>query len=127
MNLSLILMIIILQISIFCQKCGALGFLNKDGKVHCRTCQLTSDCVDIVTETGVINPKEINFKSEASNLSRFSSNLSTNNFKLKFSPGLSCKFCGEEKITTQLRQMDQSDEPEVRFLICHSCGKSWRD
>jgi DNA-directed RNA polymerase subunit M/transcription elongation factor TFIIS len=127
MNLSLILMIIILQISIFCQKCGALGYLNKDGKVHCRTCQLTSDCVDIVTETGVINPKEIISESQASDLSRLTISNKSNKFKLKFSSELICKFCKEKKITTQLRQMDQSDEPEVRFLICNGCGKTWRD
>ena len=38
-----------------------------------------------------------------------------------------CPNCGGREATTELRQMDQTDEPEVLFLDCMVCGKGWRE
>ena len=38
-----------------------------------------------------------------------------------------CPNCGGREATTELRQMDQTDEPEVLFLDCMLCGKGWRE
>ena len=38
-----------------------------------------------------------------------------------------CPHCGGREATTELRQMDQTDEPEVLFLDCMVCGKGWRE
>ena len=38
-----------------------------------------------------------------------------------------CPHCGAREATTELRQMDQTDEPEVLFLDCMVCGKGWRE
>lgn len=38
-----------------------------------------------------------------------------------------CPQCGECEAMTELRQMDQTDEPEVLFLDCVACGFGWRE
>ena len=38
-----------------------------------------------------------------------------------------CPYCNAREATTELRQMDQTDEPEVLFLDCLVCGKGWRE
>jgi DNA-directed RNA polymerase subunit M/transcription elongation factor TFIIS len=38
-----------------------------------------------------------------------------------------CPKCRARKATTELRQMDQTDEPEVLFLECMGCGHGWRE
>ena len=39
----------------------------------------------------------------------------------------SCPKCGGREATCELRQMDQTDEPEVAFLECQICNHGWRD
>lgn len=38
-----------------------------------------------------------------------------------------CPKCKAREATTELRQMDQTDEPEVLFLECMACGYGWRE
>jgi len=126
MNFTVILFILLIMF-LFCNKCGSLGYINEKGKVDCQKCKISSDCEDIVTETGIINPEKIRAKTEVNDLTRLTVSHNINTLNMTFIADLKCVFCKDEKITSELRQMDQSDEPEERFLICHSCGKVWRD
>lgn len=38
-----------------------------------------------------------------------------------------CPKCKAREATSELRQMDQTDEPEVLFLECTACGYGWRE
>lgn len=118
---------IIALLHIFCDNCGALGYANEDGEIDCAKCKLTSLSSEIVTETGVIDPRKISSKTQASDLTRLTMTNNIAKLRKNFIQDIDCIYCQENTVTSELRQMDQSDEPEERFLICHSCGKSWRD
>ena len=118
----------LMSLALFCPKCGTLGFPNKDGVIDCSKCGSKEEMEqEIKTDTGAVNMNDIGSSDEPNDLSHLSTPVDSINTKLIFTPGAVCMFCGESTVTSELRQMDQSDEPEVRFLICHSCGKVWRD
>lgn len=37
-----------------------------------------------------------------------------------------CKECGSEKVQMQLMQCRSADEAMTAFLVCSSCGNSWK-
>lgn len=126
--LSKVLAALLMSLTLFCSKCGTLGFPNKDGVIDCSKCGSKKEIEqEVETDTGVVSMRDVSSSDEPDDLSHLSTPVDSTNSILAFIRGSICMFCGESTVTSELRQMDQSDEPEVRFLICHSCGKVWRD
>ena len=121
----MVLAAFLMSLALFCPKCGTLGFPDKDGVIDCSKCGSKKEMEqEVETDTGVVNMNDIGSSDEPNDLSHLSTPVGSNPI---FNQGSVCMFCGESSVTSELRQMDQSDEPEVRFLICHACGKVWRD
>jgi len=120
----------------FCVNCGALhmpkgrgsgGVINPN---ECEKCGQADGLEESVkTEMGEVKMREIRSSDASNDLSHLSKSDSGITISRKFLKGIECPKCGKEMATSQLRQMDQSDEPQERFLICNStgCGKVWRD
>ena len=120
----------------FCLNCGALhmpkgrGTGGEINPSECEKCGQTDGVEESVkTEMGDVKISEIRSSDASADLSHLSKADDGISIARKFLKGVECPKCGKEMATSQLRQMDQSDEPQERFLICNStgCGKVWRD
>ena len=98
----------------FCPNCGALLMgLPVDGVLTCTKPQ----CNDVTIQVD----------------ERFNSITEAVHTRLRHCRGVEgpttdshvCPHCGGREATTELRQMDQTDEPEVLLNACG--GKGWRE
>ena len=101
----------------FCPNCGALLMgLPVDGVLTCTKPQ----CNDVSIQVD----ERFNSITEAVPLRDFAI---VEELKRPTTDSHVCPHCGGREATTELRQMDQTDEPEVLFLECMLCGKGWRE
>ena len=101
----------------FCPKCGSLlTGIPIDGKMKCAK----SECKDIKSEV------DERFNSATEVLPERDYTV-IEKLKRPTTNAHACPNCGAREATTELRQMDQTDEPEVLFLDCLACGKGWRE
>lgn len=101
----------------FCGVCGKLllGIPNEKGVVVCFECY----------EETKPEPEHLNNKTVSELKTRTYDVIE--NLKRVTTDSYPCPKCGEREATCELRQMDQTDEPEVAFLECQVCMHGWRD
>ena len=110
----------------FCSKCGTLGYYTPDGKLQCDKCKQINDSILNVT---LITGETVDMNGS---LTTSTEGTEINNFeviqalKLPTTNAYICPKCEAREATCELRQMDQTDEPEVAFLKCQVCGHRWR-
>ena len=100
----------------FCNICGSLGYPNSKGIIQCDNCfeetqtegEMKS-CITITKSTGVRNYEVIREVERPS------------------TSAYCCPNCSARNAVVELRQMDQTDEPEVAFIDCLDCGYGWRE
>lgn len=101
----------------FCPKCGDLLMgMPVDGVMQCTK----PECKDVKAEVD----ERFNSTTEALPERDYSI---IERLKRPTTDAHVCPHCGAREATTELRQMDQTDEPEVLFLDCMVCGKGWRE
>jgi DNA-directed RNA polymerase subunit M/transcription elongation factor TFIIS len=66
---------------------------------------------DLITETGAPEPRKFDVIEK---------------LKMPTTDSYECPECLAREATCELRQMDQTDEPEVAFIQCQACGFGWR-
>lgn len=101
----------------FCPKCGSLlTGMPVNGEMLCKK----SDCKNGITtvDESFNSTTEVLPKRDYSVVERLK-RVTTNSHV--------CPKCGGCEATSELRQMDQTDEPEVLFLDCLICGYGWRE
>ena len=99
----------------FCPKCGELLMgMPVDGVMQCSKCKDGKADVDerFNSTTEVLPERDYSI---------------IESLKRPTTDAHVCPHCGARETTTELRQMDQTDEPEVLFLDCMACGKGWRE
>ena len=108
----------------FCSSCGALGYIQPNGALDCQRC----DHVDQKVRT-IAPDSEIGIESLDSSTGEPEKRCYEviENIKLPTTNAYYCPECGCNEATCELRQMDQTDEPEVAFLQCQVCGHGWRE
>ena len=110
----------------FCSKCGSLGYWLSDTVFNCEVCcdntVKSADIVlintngsidlvkDSITDTGVPEVRKYDVIEQ---------------LKMPTTDAYACPECYARNATCELRQMDQTDEPEVAFIQCQSCGFGW--
>jgi len=110
----------------FCSKCGTLGYYRLDGRLQCNNCKQLNDSV---TNVILITGEKINIMNS---LTTSTGELEMRTYdviktlKLPTTNAYYCPKCEAREATCELRQMDQTDEPEVAFLQCQVCGHRWR-
>ena len=111
----------------FCGKCGSLGYWISEETFFCEKC-----CDDEVNTADVvlINSKEIVDLQEESITNTGIPNKREYEVITKLerptTDAYECPKCLACKATCELRQMDQTDEPEVAFIECQACRYGWR-
>ena len=101
----------------FCPKCGSLlTGIPIDGEMKCSK----SECKDAKADV------DERFNSATEVLPKRDYAV-IKDLKRPTTDAHVCPHCGAREATTELRQMDQTDEPEVLFLDCLACGKGWRE
>ena len=101
----------------FCPKCGGLLMgIPVDGVMQCKK----PECEEAKTEVD----ERFNSTTEALPERDYAI---IERLKRPTTDAHVCPQCGAREATTELRQMDQTDEPEVLFLDCVVCGKGWRE
>ena len=111
----------------FCSKCGSLGYWLSETEFMCQVCcdntvgnadivlinsKGSVDLVkDSITDTGVPEMRQYDVIEQ---------------LKMPTTDSYACPECHARKATCELRQMDQTDEPEVAFIQCQACGYGWR-
>lgn len=101
----------------FCNNCGSLllGIPNKNGVVTC------FECYDDA------KPDEEHINNKTTQYVEKRTYDVIENIKKVTTDSYPCPKCGGREATCELRQMDQTDEPEVAFLECQICNHGWRD
>ena len=111
----------------FCSKCGSLGYWKSETVFMCEICCddevgnaevvliNTNKSIDLVnnliTNTGIPVPRQYDVIEK---------------LKMPTTDSYECPECLAREATCELRQMDQTDEPEVAFIQCQACGFGWR-
>ena len=112
----------------FCGKCGSLGFPDSDGIIACQPCGKSNKMAEEITldngsTVSMVEVKDFHVADEACERP-----IIVGDGRLRaVNTSYYCPKCGENETWTELRQMDQTDEPEVLFLTCKPCGHGWRD
>ncbi|MDB2333659.1 hypothetical protein N9V30_01750 [Candidatus Poseidoniales archaeon] len=110
----------------FCSSCGSLGYYLPNGNLQCKRCDnidketkqielITGECINLSElKTSTAEPEERSYDVIMK-------------LKLPTTDAYFCPECHGNESTCELRQMDQTDEPEVAFLECQICGHGWRE
>jgi len=101
----------------FCNVCGALllGIPNEKGVVICFECYDEAEPED----EHINNVTTLDVEKRTYDVIENIKKVTTDSYP--------CPKCGGRAATCELRQMDQTDEPEVAFLECQICNHGWRD
>jgi|TARA_B110000211_G_scaffold234413_1_gene303963 DNA-directed RNA polymerase subunit M/transcription elongation factor TFIIS len=111
----------------FCGKCGSLGYwLNKETFFCDKCCDDEIATADVI----LINTKgTIDVQNKSTTHTGMQGKREYEVVKEVERPttdAYECPKCLARKATCELRQMDQTDEPEVAFIHCQACGYGWR-
>jgi len=110
----------------FCGSCGTLGYYTPEGTLNCSKCGIVADVPQEIT---LVTGQKVDLKSSMKSSimgSEMRIYAVVEKLKLPTSDAYACPECGERCATCELRQMDQTDEPEVAFLQCQACSYGWR-
>jgi DNA-directed RNA polymerase subunit M/transcription elongation factor TFIIS len=112
----------------FCSKCGSLGYWLSPDVFMCNTCcDDTVELADVV----LINSKDSLDLVKASTTETKTPVMRVydvlEKVKMPTTDAYECPKCRSREATCELRQMDQTDEPEVAFIQCQPCGHGWRE
>lgn len=111
----------------FCSKCGSLGYWKSETVFMCEKC-----CDDAVGEAEIVL---INTTKSIDIVKDLITDTGTpvlreygviEQLKMPTTDSYECPECLAREATCELRQMDQTDEPEVAFIQCQACGYGWR-
>jgi|TARA_B110000914_G_scaffold11751_1_gene9329 DNA-directed RNA polymerase subunit M/transcription elongation factor TFIIS len=110
----------------FCDVCGTLGYYLLGGGLECKSCDTTDAAVkEIVLSTGErVDIKKALVTSTGEPELRIFEVIER--LKMPTTDTYHCPKCEARESTCELRQMDQTDEPEVAFLQCQVCWHGWR-
>ena len=108
----------------FCSKCGTLGYIQPNGSLDCQKCnQVDKGLTHIIHNSNIRIECLVTTTGEAEERTY----EVIEKLKLPTTDAYYCPDCGCNDATCELRQMDQTDEPEVAFLQCQVCGHGWRE
>tara|TARA_B100000900_G_C20561932_1_gene709292 strand:- start:366 stop:698 length:333 start_codon:yes stop_codon:yes gene_type:complete len=108
----------------FCSSCGTLGYIQTDGSLNCQKCShVDKDLTHITNDSKILIENLVTTTGEA----ELRTYAVIEKLKLPTTKAYHCPECGCNDATCELRQMDQTDEPEVAFLQCQVCGYGWRE
>jgi len=111
----------------FCSHCGSLGYWITTEVFMCNTC-----CDDTVEQADIVlinSQKSLDLVKESTTetgapIRRVYDVVEK--VKMPTTDAYECPKCRACEATCELRQMDQTDEPEVAFIECQACGYGWR-
>jgi DNA-directed RNA polymerase subunit M/transcription elongation factor TFIIS len=116
----------------FCPKCGRLSLPDAAGHISCpEPCDYSGPMKkNVKTESrGSVNLVDSTSRIEASELRHLTETIDDGDIhRGVLTNGMHvCPKCECNEVYSFLRQMDQTDEPEVAFLECKVCCHGWRD
>jgi DNA-directed RNA polymerase subunit M/transcription elongation factor TFIIS len=111
----------------FCSKCGSLGYWLSKTVFKCDVC--CDDTVEtaeivLINTNGAVDVVKESVTDTGAPIARQYEVIEK--LQMPTTDAYECPKCLARKATCELRQMDQTDEPEVAFIQCQACGYGWR-